>query len=55
MGHEYRLDRELEGSDDLRSYACDVGQILVFDGVNLLHGNKLNETGKTRVEASTSA
>ena len=23
--------------------------MLVFDGVNLAHGNKLNETGKTRV------
>ena len=38
-----------EGTGDLRPYACDVGQILVFDGVNLLHGNVQNETDKTRV------
>jgi len=38
-----------EGSDDLRPYACNVGQMLMFDGVNLLHGNVRNETGKTRV------
>jgi ectoine hydroxylase-related dioxygenase (phytanoyl-CoA dioxygenase family) len=40
-----------EGSGDLRPYACDVGQILMFDGVNLLHGNVRNETDKTRVSA----
>ncbi|MBV8480535.1 MAG: streptomycin biosynthesis protein StrG [Actinobacteria bacterium] len=38
-----------EGSNDVRPYACDVGQMLMFDGVNLLHGNVKNETGKTRV------
>ena len=38
-----------EGSDDLRPYPCNVGQMLMFDGVNLLHGNVKNETGKTRV------
>ena len=38
-----------EGSGDLQPYACGVGQILVFDGVNLLHGNVQNTTGKTRV------
>jgi hypothetical protein len=38
-----------EGAADFRPYPVDVGEVLVFDGVNLAHGNKLNETGKTRV------
>jgi hypothetical protein len=38
-----------EGAEDFRPYDVDVGQVLVFDGVNLAHGNRLNETGKTRV------
>jgi len=38
-----------EGSGDVRPYACAVGQMLMFDGVNLLHGNVRNETGRTRV------
>jgi hypothetical protein len=28
---------------------ADYGEAVLFDGVNLLHGNKVNETGKTRV------
>ena len=40
-----------EGSGDLEPYACGVGQMLMFDGVNLLHGNVQNTTGKTRVSA----
>jgi len=38
-----------EGAQDFRSYEVDIGQVLVFDGVNLAHGNKVNTTGKTRV------
>lgn len=38
-----------EGAEDFRPYTVEVGQVLVFDGVNLAHGNKTNETGKTRV------
>jgi hypothetical protein len=38
-----------EGASDFQPYDVEVGQVLVFDGVNLAHGNKLNETGKTRV------
>jgi ectoine hydroxylase-related dioxygenase (phytanoyl-CoA dioxygenase family) len=38
-----------EGAEDFRPYPVEVGQVLVFDGVNLAHGNKENETGKTRV------
>ena len=38
-----------EGAEDFRPYDVHVGQVLVFDGVNLAHGNRLNETGKTRV------
>jgi hypothetical protein len=38
-----------EEAADFRPYPLEVGEVLVFDGVNLAHGNKLNETGKTRV------
>jgi hypothetical protein len=38
-----------EGAKDFRPYPVEVGEMLVFDGVNLAHGNKMNETGKTRV------
>lgn len=38
-----------EGAEDYKPHTVEVGQVLVFDGVNLAHGNKLNETGKTRV------
>jgi hypothetical protein len=37
------------GECNYRPRPCRVGQILTFDGVNLSHGNKLNETGSTRV------
>jgi hypothetical protein len=39
----------LEGAEDFQPYEVSVGQVLVFDSVNLAHGNKLNTTGKTRV------
>ena len=38
-----------DGAGDFRPWPCDVGQVLIFDGVNLAHGNKQNTTGKTRV------
>ena len=38
-----------EGAEDFTPYEVAVGQLLVFDGVNLAHGNKMNTTGKTRV------
>lgn len=30
-------------------WPCNYGETILFDGVNLLHGNKPNQTGKTRV------
>jgi hypothetical protein len=38
-----------EGAANFEPHTVEVGQVLVFDGVNLAHGNKTNETGKTRV------
>lgn len=38
-----------EDKGDYRPYEVDYGEILVFDGANLQHGNKKNISGKTRV------
>lgn len=38
-----------EGAEDFRPYPVEVGEVLVFDGVNLAHGNKVNDTAKSRV------
>jgi hypothetical protein len=38
-----------EGREDYRPYELSYGQALIFDGANLKHGNKINETGYTRV------
>jgi ectoine hydroxylase-related dioxygenase (phytanoyl-CoA dioxygenase family) len=35
--------------EDFRSYDVKYGEVLVFDGANLLHGNKINKTKDTRV------
>ena len=37
-----------ENKGDIKPYSVDYGQILVFSGANLLHGNKINETTCTR-------
>lgn len=42
------VEREL-GSKDYQAMALNPGQVLVFDSVNWHHGNKVNETGSTRV------
>ena len=38
-----------EGMEDFRSYDVKYGEVLIFDGANLLHGNKINKTKDTRV------
>lgn len=38
-----------EGYDDYSPYDVKYGEILVFDGANLNHGNKINDTESTRV------
>jgi ectoine hydroxylase-related dioxygenase (phytanoyl-CoA dioxygenase family) len=38
-----------QGKADYVPVEMAPGQLLVFDGVNLMHGNKLNDTGSTRV------
>jgi len=38
-----------EGKDDFEPYAVEYGQILIFRGVGLTHGNKINQTSGTRV------
>lgn len=37
------------GKGDIAPVNLEYGQCLVFDGANLLHGNKINETGLTRL------
>lgn len=37
------------GSKDYHPFTLNPGQLLVFDAVNWSHGNKVNETGHTRV------
>ncbi len=39
----------MEGSGEFESPSLEYGEMLCFDGANLLHGNKTNETGRTRV------
>ena len=38
-----------EGKQDFSPIEMDYGTVAFWDGVNLLHGNKLNTTGATRV------
>jgi len=38
-----------EGLEDFRPYDVKYGEFLVFDGANLMHGNKINQTNETRV------
>jgi hypothetical protein len=38
-----------EDRGDYQSYDVKYGEVLIFDGVNLLHGNKTNEENITRV------
>ena len=38
-----------EGKMDFRPYTVNYGEILVFNGANLFHGNKPNDSGATRV------
>lgn len=38
-----------EGNEDFMPYTVKYGEILVFDGANLLHGNKTNTSDTTRV------
>ena len=38
-----------EGSGDYRPACAQPGQVLVFDGANLSHGNRTNQSTQTRV------
>lgn len=38
-----------ENKSDYEPYDVKYGEVLIFDGVNLLHGNKTNEENQTRV------
>ena len=38
-----------EDKGDYRPYTVNYGEILVFSGANLLHGNKNNNSNQTRV------
>lgn len=38
-----------EGLEDFSPYTVKYGEILVFDGANLMHGNKINSSDRTRV------
>jgi ectoine hydroxylase-related dioxygenase (phytanoyl-CoA dioxygenase family) len=38
-----------ENENDFHPVKLDYGQILEFDGANLLHGNKINDSNSTRV------
>jgi hypothetical protein len=38
-----------EGLEDFMPYSVNYGEVLVFSGANLLHGNKINKTRDTRV------
>ncbi len=42
------IERDL-GAGDHRPAELSPGEVLVFDAVNWSHGNKINETGRTRV------
>lgn len=39
----------VEDSHDFSPINCDYGQFVHWDGCNLLHGNKFNDTNKTRL------
>lgn len=38
-----------EGKEDFEPYSVMYGEVLVFEGANLMHGNKVNKTMNTRV------
>jgi hypothetical protein len=38
-----------ENKSDYKPYNVEYGEVLIFDGVNLFHGNKSNQENKTRV------
>ncbi len=38
-----------EDKKDFSSMDCEYGEFVKWDGPNLLHGNKVNNTGKTRI------
>ncbi len=38
-----------EGLEDYRPYVLKYGEVLMFDGANLKHGNKLNNSETTRI------
>jgi len=40
-----------EDKGDYRPYKVNYGEILIFSGANLYHGNKNNDSGQTRVSA----
>lgn len=42
----------VESEEDMGDFApmnCNYGEVIQWDGSNLMHGNKINETGKARV------
>ena len=41
----------VESEEDKRPMNCKYGETIQWDGSNLMHGNRINETGKTRVSA----
>ena len=44
----------VESEEDKRDFSpmnCKYGETIQWDGSNLMHGNRINETGKTRVSA----
>jgi ectoine hydroxylase-related dioxygenase (phytanoyl-CoA dioxygenase family) len=38
-----------EGAEDFRAHPMRYGQMLVFDSANLMHGNKRNDSERTRI------
>jgi len=38
-----------EGKEDFAPIECEIGEVAVFNGCHLKHGNKINDTGQTRV------
>jgi hypothetical protein len=38
-----------ENKKDYYPIECNYGDLIIFDGANLTHGNKINKTGQTRV------
>jgi len=39
----------VESGSSFEPIECDYGDLITFDAVNLLHGNKVNKTGKSRI------